>query len=66
MSEMSFSFQSPKMTDEEFWQQLRDLDELQEELPDFSGFSIKAKMSTGKEVTVPFVRFAKAMPRKAS
>lgn len=54
------------MTDEEFWQQLKDLDELQEEIPDFSGFSIKAKMSTGKEVSVPFVRFSKAMPKKAS
>jgi len=66
MPPMSFSFQNPKMTDEEFWQQLKDLDELQEEIPDFSGFSIKAKMSTGKEVSVPFVRFSKAMPKKAS
>lgn len=65
MNEMSFSFQNQKMTDEEFWEQLKDLDELQEEIPDFSGFSIRAKMSTGKEVNVPFVRFRKAIPQKS-
>ncbi len=65
MTPASFSFGNLHLTDEEFWRQLRELDSLAEELPGFTGFSITAKSTTGKEVNVPFVRFRKAMPQQS-
>lgn len=66
MSGIVFNLHHPKMNDDEFWSQLRELDELQEEIPDFGGFAITAKTPTGKEISVPFIRFRKTIPQKKS
>ncbi len=66
MKDTLFSFQYLKMSDNEFWDQMQELDEIAGQLPDFGGFSIKAKLSSGKEVSVPFVRFRKTISGKQS
>ena len=52
------------MTDDEFWEHMKELDEIAESLPDFGGFSVKAKLSSGKDVSVPYVRFGKTISDK--
>ena len=62
MNDTLFTLHSMKMSDDEFWKQMEELDEISETLPDFGGFSIKATLATGKQVNVPFVRFRKTLP----
>jgi hypothetical protein len=64
MNDSLFTFQRQKMSDDEFWQHLQEFDEVSESLPDFGGFSIKAKLSSGKDVNIPFVRFGKTITGK--
>lgn len=64
MDDTLFSFQQLKMTDDEFWEHMKELDEIAESLPDFGGFSVKAKLSSGKDVSVPYVRFGKTISDK--
>jgi hypothetical protein len=67
MDEALFSYQTMKMTDEEFWQHIEQLDNLSENIANESGgFSLKIQTGTGKTYSVPFVRFSKTIPEKGS
>jgi hypothetical protein len=62
-----FSLHTMKMNDDEFWAHMHHLEDLCESLPpEFGGFAIKIQMGSGKTMNVPFVRFRKPLPEKAS
>ena len=62
-----FKYQASTMTDEEFWKHMELLDELSEQAHMMmGGFGIKFQVGSGKQVTVPFVRFRQNFPIIAS
>lgn len=62
-----FSYQSMKMSDEQFWEHMQHLDALAEDLPpEYGGFALRVQMNSGKTIQVPYVRFGKLIPNKKS
>lgn len=61
-----FTFTNLKMSDDEFWTQIRELDEIGEQLTEFNGLAIKARSPEGRQIHVPFVRFGKTISDKKS
>lgn len=67
MDDPLFSYQTIKMSDDEFWQHMRQLDEISlSSAAEMGGFSVKIQTGKGKVINVPYVRFARTMPEKAS
>lgn len=66
MTSFKLPLELQHLSDEEFWESLDQMDSLSEEIDAMSGGLALTVYMEHKEVNIPFIRFKKNLPTKAS
>ncbi|PWU24261.1 hypothetical protein C5B42_00190 [Candidatus Cerribacteria bacterium 'Amazon FNV 2010 28 9'] len=59
------TYEVGKLSDDEFWDRMIAVDEVAEETQLVGGYAVNVKAGS-KTINIPFVRFSKTFPEKAS